>query len=168
MKLTWFGGHTLRVQIGGEIIVFDPTGGPANTDHAEVVGGADQVFEWAGPYLNVDAKTWRPRRATLLAEPHVGRVEVYITGFGSRLIDAVGEPPLVLMGSLEGAGKWAKDAVVVAFSRADALAALDVLAPRLIALAMPEEDLSGVFPDLSGLLDGTVLVSLEPGLALEV
>jgi hypothetical protein len=166
MKLTWFGGHTLRVQIGGEIIVFDPARGPAGTDRAEIAGGADQEFEWEGPYPTADARTWRPRRAVPLAA--AGRVQVYDTGSGARLIDAIGEPPLILMGALDGAGKWARDAVVIAFSRPAALAALDTLGPRLIALALIEPELTAAFSEMGGLLDGTGLVSLEPGLALEV
>lgn len=168
MKLTWFGGKCLRVYIGGEIIVFDPTGGPVGTDHAEVVSGADQIFEWGGPYEPADPRAWRPRRIKPLAEPAIEPVRVLLIGFDARLVDAAGEPPLVLMGGIEGAGNWARDAVVVAFSLHQALAALSVLSPRLLALALPEADLDPAIAELSGQLNGTSLVSLEPGLALEV
>ena len=169
MKITWFGGHCLRFHIGGEIVVFDPMdGGPPDTDHSEVVSGADQVLEWAGPFGNADAKTWRPRRTRALEASNRGGVQVYFIGFDTRLVDAAGEPPLVLMGSIEEAGSWSREAVVVAFSLAGALGALNVLSPRLIALALPEADLDHAITKLSGRLDSTSLVSLEPGLALEV
>ncbi|MEQ1901758.1 MAG: hypothetical protein ABL866_13630 [Devosia sp.] len=168
MKITWFGGRTLRVHIGGQIIVLDPRGRSAETGHAEVVSGADQLVEWGGPYREVDPRTWRPRRSSLRDEDDRQPVEVLLIGFEARLIDAVGEPPLVLMGTIEGAGNWSRDAVVVAYSEDAALAALNVLGPRLVALALPEGKVEPVFSKLSNLLDGTTLVALEPGLALEV
>jgi hypothetical protein len=167
MKLTWFGGHTLRVQVGGEIIVFDPDKGPAGTERAEIAGGADQEFRWEGPFWNADAQTWRPRRVDALA-PEAERVRVHLLAFNARLIDAPGEPPLLLMGALDGAGRWARDATVVAFSPDAARSALRELGPRLIALALTDPELSATFSEMAGHLDGTGLVSLEPGLALEV
>ena len=91
------------------------------------------------------------------------------------LIDAAGEPPLVLLGS--GAqprfGRWADDAVVVLFGGGDSVVRggsvlLDVARPKLIALAADEATVDLAIAALRDHLDGTGLVSLEPGLALEV
>jgi len=51
---------------------------------------------------------------------------------------------------------------------ADATVILDVARPKLVALAVDEQTLDQVIEELSEHLDGAGLVSLEPGLALEV
>jgi hypothetical protein len=51
---------------------------------------------------------------------------------------------------------------------AEATVLLDVARPRLIALAADEQTLDSAIEALSEHLDGAGLVSLEPGLALEV
>ena len=94
---------------------------------------------------------------------------------GSLLITAPGEPPLVILGS-GGAppfGRWADGAVIVLTCGRDSLVAeatvlLDVARPRLIALAADEQTLDAAVDELSEHLDGAGMVSLEPGLALEV
>ena len=70
-------------------------------------------------------------------------------------------------------GRWADGAVIVLTSAREALVAeatvlLDVARPRLIALAVEAETLDAVVAELGEHLQGTGLVSLEPGLALEV
>jgi L-ascorbate metabolism protein UlaG (beta-lactamase superfamily) len=44
MKLTWFGGTTLRIHIGGQILVSDPAYAPAAVEEAELVSGANRTF----------------------------------------------------------------------------------------------------------------------------
>jgi hypothetical protein len=51
---------------------------------------------------------------------------------------------------------------------ADVTVLLDVSRPRLVALAVDEQTLDTAVEELSEHLDGAGLVSLEPGLALEV
>jgi hypothetical protein len=51
---------------------------------------------------------------------------------------------------------------------AEATVLLDVARPRLMALAVDEQTLDTAIEELSEHLDGAGLVSLEPGLALEV
>ena len=51
---------------------------------------------------------------------------------------------------------------------AEATVLLDVARPQLIALAADEQTLDLAIAELGEHLDGTGLVSLEPGLALEV
>jgi hypothetical protein len=45
---------------------------------------------------------------------------------------------------------------------------LEALAPKLIAVAGPEAAVDAVILRVASLLDGTGLMALEPGLALEV
>jgi len=69
------------------------------------------------------------------------------------------------------AGRWARDAVIVVFgTEGDRLAAdaLDAFGPRLIAVAGPDAVVERTFAALHGRLDGTGLVALEAGMALEV
>ena len=51
---------------------------------------------------------------------------------------------------------------------AEATVLLDVARPRLIVLALDEQTLDTVVEELGEHLQGVGLVSLEPGLALEV
>lgn len=75
------------------------------------------------------------------------------------LVDAAGEPPLIL-GTPGSLGRWANDAIAVLFEPA---------APppvRLIALAV--SDVEAAVAAMQPQLDGTGLVALESGMALEV
>lgn len=168
MKLTWFGGATLRIHIGGQILVVDPQGAPAGIDRAELLSGADRVIgvgESVEAFVPAD---WRPRRArSLLNEEQAPEIEV-LSRAGAVLIDALGEPPLLLLTAAPaGRAPWLRDAVVVAFGEDLAGSALE-LGPRLLALAAPEDEVGRVFAALRERLDGTALVALEPGMALEV
>ena len=97
MKLTWFGGTTLRIHIGGQILVMDAGAAPAGIDAVELVSGADAQFESRGDGVpGVDAARWKPRRPARLldegSDPET--VAVFRAGQGATLVDAVGEPPL--------------------------------------------------------------------------
>ena len=169
MKLTWFGGTTVRIHIGGRILVADPAG-INGVDPGELVSGADRVFTLDAGLEMVDPAVWQPGRAgTMLDEAP----EVAVFGMtGGALVSVAGEPPLVLArAALPKIGRWGRDAVVVVFGdAADALAGdvLDAVGPKLIAIAAPEAAVDRAFAALSGRLDGTGLTSLEAGLALEV
>jgi hypothetical protein len=168
MKLTWFGGRTLRIHIGGEILVCDADGAPAGIDRRELLSGADDAFTMSDGAA-IDAAAWQPRRPTALVdEAKRPEVLLYNVGPSSVLIDAVGEPPLLLLTAGISASRWGRDAVVVAFSSDVAEASLDALSPRLIALAMPELDADAAIARLRDRLGSTALVALEPGMALEV
>jgi hypothetical protein len=175
MKLTWFGGTTLRVYLGGEIVVVDADGAPDGVDRGEVLAGADRVVALAGdPAVPViDPAQWRPRPVRPMDE--AVPVEILSIGASALLIAAAGEPPLVILGSGEPPrfGRWADGAVIVVTSGresfvAEASVLLDVARPRLLALAADEQTLDTAIEELSEHLDGAGLVSLEPGLALEV
>lgn len=169
MKLTWFGGTTVRVHIGGSILVCDPTG-INGVDPDELVSGADRVFVIAEGLERVDPAVWQPGRAgTMLDEA----APVQVLGVeGGAIVSVAGEAPLLLVtGDLPRIGRWGRDAVVVVFGdAADRLAGavLDEVGPQLIAIAAPEATVDRAFAALKDRLDGTGLTSLEAGLALEV
>lgn len=177
MKLTWFGGTTIRIHIGGAIMVFDPAGAPAAIAAAELVSGADMVIAGFGADLPAaDAARWKPRQpARLLDEASPSpSVQAWSVGDGAILVDAVGEPPLLLVSrSLPALGRWADAAVFVLFGIGAQLttlgiAVLDGAPPRLLALAADEASIDAAIAALRNRLDGTGLVALEAGLALEV
>jgi hypothetical protein len=176
MKLTWFGGTTLRVYVGGDIVVIDPGHAPAGVSRSEVLAGADHVADFGDRVVPlIDPATWRPKPAPRAIDASAPPIEVVRIAEETLLIAAAGEPPLVVLGG--GAaprfGRWADGAVIVLTSAREALVAeatvlLDVARPRLIALAFEAETLDTVVAELGEHLQGTGLVSLEPGLALEV
>lgn len=177
MKLTWFGGTTVRIHIGGAILVVDPTGAPHGIDAAELVSGADSVIADFGRGLHeVDVTRWKPRKPPRLLDEGdtLPPVEAWSGGAGALLIDAMGEAPLLLLaGDAPALGRWADGAVVVLFGDGEAisrlgLAVLDDTPPRLLALAGDEAAIDVAIPALRDRLDGTGLVSLDAGLALEV
>jgi hypothetical protein len=180
MKLTWFAGTTIRIHIGGQILVADADRAPASIEPRELVSGVDRGFALAVDdysLAEIDPALWRPRRVGRPMDEPDGTPEIRVLRMGTDavLVDAPGEPPLVL---LAGAGpprfgRWASDAVVVLFGTGEAAVALgtvllDVAQPRLIALAADEPTVELAIAELGEHLDGTALVSLEPGLALEV
>ena len=175
MKLTWFGGTTLRVYLGGEIVVIDADKAPAGVDRGEVLAGADRVVRLADASIpSVDPAGWRPKPAPRAID-QVPPLEVLRIGSGALLVAAAGEPPLVILGPGEAPryGRWADGAVVVLTSGREGLVAevtvlLDVARPRLIVLAADEQTLDMAVDELAEHLDGAGLASLEPGLALEV
>lgn len=177
MKLTWFGGTTIRIHIGGAILVVDPQGAPAGIDAAELVSGADKVIAGFGADLPpVDAASWKPRKPRRLLDEGdaLAPVEAWAAGTDAVLIDAVGEPPLLLLaGAVPTVGRWAEGAVIALFGGGDTLVAtglgvLDDTPPRLLALAGDEASVDIAIPALRDQLDGAGLVSLEAGLALEI
>ncbi|MBE0578446.1 hypothetical protein [Devosia sp.] len=177
MKLTWFGGTTIRIHIGGTILVLDPADAPVGIDPAELVSGADRVIAGFGTDLPaIDSAHWKPRKPPrLLDEADIpASVDAWSVGAGAVLVEAVGEPPLLLVSAVAPPlGRWAESAVVALFGPGERLAALgsailDDTPPRLLALAGDETAVDGAISALRGQLDGTGLVALEAGLALEI
>lgn len=171
MKLTWFGGTTIRIHIGGKILVADPSG-IGGVDPEELVSGADATFALDGSLPEIDPVLWQPgRTGTMLDEDVLGEVTTHGLD-GGALIAAVGEAPLLLLSqSVPKAGRWARDAVVVVFGNDGerlATQALDAFGPRLIAMAAADAVVEQTFAALRERLDGTALVALEAGMALEV
>lgn len=176
MKLTWFGGTTVRLHIGGAIVVVDAALAPAGIDAAELVAGADQVVSGFGSELaQVDAAAFKPRKPVrLLDEGEAPEpVECWSAGAGVMIIDAPGEAMLLLVaGETPALGRWADGAVVALFGDGAGLLArgqalLAQRAPRLLMLAGDESAVDVAIEGLRDELDGAGLVALEAGLALE-
>jgi hypothetical protein len=180
MKLTWFGSTAIRIHIGGSILVADPANAPAHVDHAELISGADRVFETAGPARalpEIDPSQWhrrKPPRPLDEGDWPSQPVDVLRIGPGAVLVEAVGEPYLVLVtGAAPRFGRWADDAVIVLFgsgveTAATGTALLDVARPRLIALADEHDTIDSAIDALREHLDGAALIALEPGMAVEI
>ncbi|HEV7345376.1 MAG TPA: hypothetical protein VGN60_07070 [Devosia sp.] len=178
MKLTWFGGTTMRLHIGGQILVLDPDGAPGGIDAAELVSGADRVIAGQGADLPaVELARWTPRRPGRLVDEDAAPqpVEAWSAGPGTVLIEAVGEPPLLLVSeAVPSLGRWAEAAVVVVSGEDGeqlarlAQAVLEDRPPRLLALASHEMAVDAAMPLLRDRLEGSGLVALEAGLALEI
>ena len=174
MKLTWFGGTTLRLHIGGRMLVVDAEGAPDWIDQTELLSGADRSFGLSDDLPQIDPQRFQPRKVGALIEmgEELPDVLVHRAGPKAVLVEAVGESPLLLVtGAAEGFGRWARDAVVVIAGRqieATARTVMDEIGPRLIAIAGPDASVDAVIDALRDQLDGTGLMALEPGLALEV
>lgn len=171
MKLTWFAGSTVRIHIGGRILVADPVG-ISGVDPGELVSGADVTFFIDEAGQAVDPALWQPRRVAAMIDAETVP-EVLVHGIeGGALVAAAGEPPLVLLKSaMPRAGRWARDAAVVVFGdEADVLAeqVLEDFGPHLIALAAPDAAIERAVAALRGKVGETLLVGLEAGMALEV
>ena len=174
MKLTWFGGSTLRIHIGGSILVLDPGAVTAPIDKAELLSGADQVVT-QDSLRQVDLLSWRPRKpGSLLQEEGQSPVQAVSSESGTILIDALGEPPLLLFPrSRPALGRWADSAIIVLAGDGAQIVSLGlaILAerpPRLLALAGDDAAIDYAIPRLREHLDGASLVALEPRMALEV
>lgn len=178
MKLTWFGGTTLRVYLGGAILVVDPHGAPKSVDRTELLAGAGHVVSLGddSKVPLIDPTHWRPR-PPVRAVDDTGAVDIDLLRLAPHtlLAAAAGEPPLVILGAGDAPrfGRWADGAVIVLTSAREALVAeatvlLDVARPRLVALALDEDRLDAAIAAIAEHLGGAGLVSLEPGLALEV
>jgi len=177
MKLTWFGGSAFRVYAGGVIIVVHPEDAPESVDRGELLAGAESILARGDRAVPaIDPGEWRPKApARLIDDDEALALDLFRLGEGHLLIAAPSEPPLVVLGDgdLPRFGRWADGAVVVLTSAREAIVAevtalLDVARPRLVALAVDEQTLDYAIAALAEHLGGAALVSLEPGLALEV
>lgn len=173
MKITWFGGTTVRVHIGGQIVVVDARRAPQGIDAAELVSGADVVVG-LGEAVPADASGWRPRKPSRLIDEVDGpyAVACWTLGQGAILVETVGESPLLMLsGELVRPGRWGGEAVVVLLGTGIAkrgTALLEAFAPRLLVLAGDEAEVDAAFATLGPLLDGTGMMALEHAMALEV
>ena len=173
MKLTWFGDDTFRIHAAGAIVVIEGEGALPGVDRAELVSGADLVVAFAGA-MSSASEGWKPRAPLRMLEvdESVRQPEVIGLGPGVLAVDADGEVPLVLAREEFGAtGRWLGQAVVVLMGEGLAERGgrlLDRSAPRLIALAGSGSEMDAAFDALRDRLDGTGLVALERGMAVEV
>lgn len=175
MKLTWFGERTLRIHIGGQMLVANSDAVLPGIERVELESGADRVFGFPDASAEMlDLTVWKPRRrGSMLDEPGGAGVKVWYAD-DTVLVEAVGEPPLVLVtGAVPRMARWAQDAIVVLFGTGGVLlkagnAVLDDFPPRLLMLAGEPGAVSHAFEGLRDRLDSTGLVALEKGMAVEV
>lgn len=172
MKLTWFGGEAFRVHAAGAIVVVAGEGALLRVDRAELVSGADIVVAFEA--VAAGAADWKPRAPLRMLEADEAMRLPQVVGLGEGVvaIDADGEAPLVLArGEFLAAGRWLGQAVVVLIGEglaARGAALLERAAPRLLALAGSEVEVGAAFDALRDRLDGTGLIALDRGLAVEV
>lgn len=173
MKLTWFGDDTFRIHAAGAIVVVEGEGALPGVDRAELVSGADVVVAFAEAVGGAGGD-WKPRAPLRMLEVDeaMRQPEVVRLGQGALVVDAGGEAPLVLaQGEFAATGRWLGQAVVVLIGEGLAERGgtlLELAAPRLIALAGSELEVDAAFEVLRDRLDGTGLIALERGLAVEV
>ncbi len=173
MKLTWFGGSTFRIQIGGRIVVVDAQAAADGIDRNELVSGADHVVALDDPRPEADPASWKRRPAERLLDAGDSQrpLQFWSMDGAGLLIDGDDDMPLLLLGrGSPPLGRWAEKAVIVLAGgdlagRATAL--LAEVHPRLIALAGDEAEIGGAIDAVRDRLDGTALLALEPGLAVE-
>lgn len=178
MKITWFGGHTLRIQLGGEIIVIGSAAAPAGIERFELESGADRIHVFADPALDLfDAASWQKRRPQRMIDSDEMHKPVLIKRIGGTgiVLDAVDEPLLVIADSNQTPqwGRWADGAVVVFTGPMPqnaqcAVSALEVASLRMVALVGGEEGLDDAVDRLRPHLGSASLIVLEPGLAVEI
>lgn len=173
MKLTWFGNGSFRIHAGGAIVVIDAGSASHGVNRAELVSGADIVVAPGDSLPPADGLAWKARPVARLldegAEPRPP--ELYGLGEGALLLDADGERPLlVLTGPVPALGRWAERSVMVVAGTAlsERAQRLAESAPRLLVLAGAEDEIDAAFSVLRGGLDGTGLMALERGMAVEV
>jgi hypothetical protein len=171
MKLTWFGDETFRIHAAGAIVVVEGAVLPEGVDRVELVAGGDVIVNLPRGSVARQAG-WRPRAPLkILDEDEKVRLpETVALEEGVLALDADGEAPLVLTrGGLSATGRWVGQAVVVLIGERLAergVEMLETVQPRLIALAGADQEVA--FEALRDRLDGTGLVALERGLAVEV
>ena len=178
MKLTWFGGTTLRVYLGGEIVVVDAAQAPEGVNRLELTSGANRTVTLGDTNPWVDPQTWRPPRP-VRAMDEARSVEIFSIGPETCLISGEGDPPVLICNAVElpRLGHWVDGAVMVLFgdrgaALAEAVMALDLAKPRHLVLAADEETVDGLVDRFDAIDDRLwaelSFSSLEPGLALEV
>jgi hypothetical protein len=175
VKVTWFGGRTLRVHAGGEIALVRDAVDPADFDIRELLSGADQVWQ-IDAAQTTDFAGWRPRRAATVLELEASMPQGlrYFGDAGCGLLDAPGEAPLLLVwGTPPSVGRWLGDSVVVLFGDSASVARhgaalIETRPPKLILLAVDDAEVDGAFTLLAPLCAETGLMVLEPAMGLEV
>lgn len=176
MRLTWFGGSTFRLYLGGRIIVTSPERAPADVDRAELVAAADHLIDLGdgvSEYPVIDPETWQPRRPERLVEQSGETiVELFALAGEGLIVDEAEEGPVIIApAGLSEWGRFADDAVVVVYGAPQAVTrTVNVLAmaarPKLIALAA-EGLTDDQFTTTASAAGASPVQVLERGLALE-
>lgn len=176
MRLTWFGGSTFRLYLGGRIIVTSPDRAPAGVEHAELVAAADHLIDLEdgiSEFEVIDPERWHPRRPKRLVDQSGETiVELFAVGDEGLIVDEAEEGPVIIApAGLKAWGRFADDAVVVVYGVPEAVTrgvnALAMVArPKLIALAA-EGLTDDQFARTASAAGASPVQVLERGLALE-
>lgn len=176
MKITWFGGITFRIYVGGKIFVTDHDRAPGGIDPHEVSAAADFKIDLSDgindfPFLDLESwKKQRPRR--LLDMPEETVAALYTIEGEALFIDEPQEGPVIVApGGQTAWGHFADNAIVVLYGEAQAIlegaqSLLIAARPKLIVIAADgfnDEQLSA----LSDACGGCAMQVLEQGFAIE-
>lgn len=168
MKLTWFGGCTFRIYLGGKIFAVTDGAGTTNVDAGELAAGVDASIVLPATGLpEFVPDLLRPRR--MIDQPEGEGPGLFAFQHGVALIDPA-EPPLFLSDRRHVEWDRTVDAGIVVLVGADATAnairLFDAARPKLLALAVDEigdDELAAIAAHAGQ----TAVQVLEPGLALE-
>lgn len=176
MKITWFGGTTFRLYLGGKIFVTDGHLVPKDISRHEVEAAADHLIDLSDGVQDLaylDPESWtRKKPVRLIDAPEEEIAALYTLSGEGLFIDEPAEGPVILAPGGETAwGHFADGAVAILFGTAQnvlagAEALLIAARPRLIALAAEGLSTDG-FRGLSVRAGGCAVLILEPRLAVE-
>jgi len=177
MKITWFGGSTFRLYVGGKIFVTDADKAPDGINAHEVAAAADHRIDLSDgiadfPYL--DAENWTPRRPRrALDMPDEQLYELYTISGEALFIDEPEEGPVIVAPAGQTAwGRFADNGVIVLYGAAHQLAgdiSNLILAARPKLLMVAVDGLTdALIGEISPVANGCAVQIMEPGLSLEV
>lgn len=176
MKITWFGGSTFRLYIGGQIFVTDEKRAPAGVDAHEVAAAADHRIDLSDGIVEfdtLDVENWQRKRPRRVIDEPVEEIAALFTIEGEALfIDEPQEGPVIVApGGQTAWGRFADNAVVVLYGAPPAVlegaqALLIAARPKLIAIAS-EGFSDRQFESLGKVCGDCALQILEQGFAVE-
>lgn len=176
MRITWFGGSTFRLYVGGKIFVTDAERAPDGVDPHEVGAAADHKIDLSDgivefPYLDVE--NWRPKKPVRVIDEPAEQILALFTIEGEALfIDEPQEGPVIVApGGHTAWGRFADNAVVLLYGAPSAVlegaqSLLIAARPKLITIAA--EGFSDTqFAILAEVCGECAVQVLEPGFAVE-
>lgn len=176
MKITWFGGSTLRLYIGGKIIVTDADKAPDTLDAHEVSAAADQMMALGAglrALKSLDVDHWKSKKPVrLIDQPEGQELDFYAIANEALFIDEREEGPVIVApADFAGWGRFADQAIVVLYGDANAIVSsaqslLTTARPRLLALGC-EAISDQAFAILAADCRDCALQVLEKGFAVE-
>ena len=186
MKITWFGGHALRIQASGQIAALYPESADEGFDRHELLSGADRIVE--GPvsdlpaYLATSFEHPAPKRLIDELDEEADGLSFTIARLGEADIVVQGEQesPLVVLAVGEGdvtdaPGDWphhVRDCTILLFRIDSAILRLVMQLARsgrvrVFLVAVPGLS-EAEWAELAAAGEGVPMQVLEPSLGLEL
>lgn len=142
MKLTWFGGETFRLYLGGKIVLVRNGPLPPGIDVTEAGAGADQQIDLSASSLAPFSPDRLTRAPTRLID-QTPAPDLRISAFADGVCLIAPDEPTVFIAPAETAewGRFADNAVIVLTGVDLAPKARTILTtarPKLLALAVPK------------------------------